>query len=257
MPAHQGGAANGAHMEIRDTRAVRRIGGIGRTGTAASPSSVEPSEGPRDALTVAGLTEAELTPRVRKALMELLGEVDQLRRELHDTRTRIAYLEKLVDEDPLMPVANRRAFLRELTRMMDFAERYGVAGSIIYIDVNNMKQINDAYGHNAGDAALLQVARLLIENVRNTDVVGRLGGDELGVLLVQTDLQLAEIKAATLVAVVENQPLLWQGHELPLSVAYGVYSFAGGENAGEVIDAADRAMYENKRRSRKSQGAPT
>lgn len=244
-------------MEIRDTRPIRRIGGIAKTGTAASPSSVEPGAGPRDALTVAGLTEAELTPRVRRALMELLGEVDQLRRELQDTRTRIAYLEKLVDEDSLMPVANRRAFVRELTRMMSFAERYGGAGSIIYFDVNNMKQINDAHGHSAGDAALLQIARLLFENVRNTDVVGRLGGDELGVLLVQTDLQLAEIKAANLVAVIESHPLLWQGRELQLSVAYGVYSFFGGENAGEVIDAADRAMYENKRQSRKPQDSPS
>lgn len=219
---------------------------------AASAGS---SEAPQDVLAIAGLTEAELTPRVRQALMELLGEVDQLRRELHDNRTRIAFLEKLVDEDPLMPVANRRAFVRELTRMMAFAERYGVAGSIIYLDVNNMKQINNRFGHNAGDAALLQVARLLIENVRNSDVVGRLGGDELGVLLVQTDQPLAELKATDLVAVIERSPLLWQGQELPLSVAYGVCSFAGGANAAEVIDAADRAMYDNKRRSRKAESS--
>jgi diguanylate cyclase (GGDEF)-like protein len=237
-------------MEIRGTRSVGRVGGIARSGGAASAAAVAPSGGPHDVLSIAGLTEAELTPRVRQALMELLGEVDQLRRELHDSRSRIAYLEKLVDEDPLMPVANRRAFVRELTRMMGFAERYGVAGSIIYFDVNNMKQINDVHGHAAGDAALLQVARLLIENVRNTDVVGRLGGDELGVLLVQADLQLAETKAADLVEIIHGRPLLWQGHELPLSVAYGVYSFTGGENAGDVIDAADRAMYDNKRRSR-------
>lgn len=244
-----------AAMEIRGTRSVGRIGSIGKSGGAAPSGPVASSTGPRDVLSIAGLTEADLTPRVRQALMELLGEVDQLRRELHDTRARIAYLEKLVDEDPLMPVANRRAFVRELTRLMGFAERYGVAGSIVYFDVNNMKQINDVHGHGAGDAALLQVARLLVENVRNTDVVGRLGGDELGVLLVQTDQQLAETKAVNLVAIIQNRPLLWQGIELPLSVAYGVYSFSGGENAGDVIDAADRAMYDNKRRSRSQGGS--
>jgi diguanylate cyclase (GGDEF)-like protein len=244
-----------ATMEIRGTRSVGRVGTIGKSGGSSASAAVAPSSGPRDVLSIAGLTEAELTPRVRQAMMELLGEVDQLRRELNDSRARIAYLEKLVDEDPLMPVANRRAFVRELTRMMGFAERYGVAGSIVYFDVNNMKQINDVHGHSAGDAALLQVARLLIENVRNTDVVGRLGGDELGVLLVQADLQLAETKAANLVTIVQSHPLLWQGHEVPLSVAYGVYSFAGGENAGDVIEAADRAMYENKRRSRRQEGA--
>jgi diguanylate cyclase (GGDEF)-like protein len=196
---------------------------------------------------MAGVSEAELTPKVRQALFALMGEVDQLRRELEGARARIGYLEKIVDEDPLMPVANRRAFVRELTRMMAFTQRYGTHASVVYFDINDMKQINDAHGHAAGDAALLQVARLLVENVRNTDVVGRLGGDEMGVLLVQADQPIAERKAAELAAIIAREPLLWQGHTIPLSVAYGVCSFAGDENASDVLDTADRAMYERKR----------
>jgi len=79
-------------------------------------------------------------------------------------------------------------------------------------------------------------------------VVGRLGGDELGVLLVQTDQALAEQKAAQLAAAVAAQPLQWQGQAIPLGVSFGVYTFNGGENAGDAIDAADRAMYAAKRR---------
>lgn len=236
-------------MEIRDTKSVGTAAAVrsmaGRQGVSAAPAASPATVG--EVVSLAGLTEAELTPKVRQALFSLLAEVDQLRRELSDARSRIGYLEKLVDEDPLMPVANRRAFVRELTRMMAFAQRYGVPASIVYFDVNSMKQINDTHGHGAGDAALLQVSRILVENVRNTDVVGRLGGDELGVLLVQTDQALAERKAAELSDAVEAQPLLWQGQALPLSVAYGVYAFAGGENASEVLDAADRAMYQRKR----------
>ena len=96
--------------------------------------------------------------------------------------------------------------------------------------------------------ALLQVARILLGNVRSSDVVGRLGGDELGVLLVQTDQTVAEPKAAQLAAAVAAQPLPWQDHSIELGVSYGVYSFSGGENAGDAIDAADRAMYAAKRR---------
>ena len=235
-------------MEIRDNRPVRGVALRGTASVRATGTADAVALG--DAVSVAGLSEVELTPKVRQALMTLMAEVESLRRELRDSRARVQYLEKLVDEDPLMPVANRRAFVRELTRMMSFAERYGVSGSLIYLDLNNMKQLNDLHGHAAGDAALLQVARLLIENVRNTDIVGRLGGDEIGVLLVQTDQPLAEQKAAELVAVIETHPLLWQGQELPLRVAYGIRSFVGGENAGDVIDAADRAMYEHKRRLR-------
>lgn len=195
---------------------------------------------------MAGIDEAELTPKLRQTLLSLMAESAELRRQLHEARSRIASLEKLVDEDPLMPVCNRRAFVRELSRMMAFAGRYGLPGSVVYFDVNNLKQINDAYGHAAGDAALMQVARILVESVRTTDVVGRLGGDELGLLLVRTDKVLAEAKAKELAALIGNRPLLWHGQSVPLSVAFGVYAFLGGENATDVLDAADRQMYRHK-----------
>jgi diguanylate cyclase (GGDEF)-like protein len=237
-------------MEIRDTKPVA---GAGASRKAEARRAVDPAGGaapqsePTDVLNLAGVAETELSPKLRQAIMGLMAEVDSLRRELGEARQRISYLERLADEDPLMPIANRRAFVRELTRMMSFARRYGTPASIVYIDVNNLGEINDAHAHAAGDAALLQVARVLLENIRNTDVVGRLGGDELGVLLVQTDQALAEQKAAQLAAAVAAKPLLWQSHEIPLSIAYGVYSFVGGENAGDALDAADRAMYQAKR----------
>ena len=90
-----------------------------------------------------GIPEAEFTPKVRAAIMALMEEVDRLRRELQQTPARIAYLEQLADEDSLPPIANRRAFVRELSRMMSFAERYDTPASVIYFDVNDLKVIND------------------------------------------------------------------------------------------------------------------
>jgi diguanylate cyclase (GGDEF)-like protein len=236
-------------MEIRNTKSV--VGTSASRKAAARRAVAEggdaaPGE-PVDLLNLAGVGEAEITPKLRQAIMGLMAEVDSLRRELSEARQRINYLERLADEDPLMPIANRRAFVRELTRMMSFAQRYGTQSSIVYIDINNMKWINDQNSHAAGDAALTQVARVLVDNVRNTDVIGRLGGDELGVLLVQTDQALAEQKAAQLAAAVASAPLLWQGREIHLGISYGVYSFSGGENASDALDAADRAMYQAKR----------
>jgi diguanylate cyclase (GGDEF)-like protein len=243
-------------MDIQDTKPVR---GPANTGKAAARRRVESAGAAQaaaevDPLTIAGIGEAELTPKLRQAVMGLLAEVNLLRRDLGEARARIGYLEQLADEDPLMPVANRRAFVRELTRMMSFTQRYGSAASMIYFDINSLKQINDRMSHAAGDAALLQVARILVDNVRNSDVVGRLGGDELGVLLVQTDQALAEQKAAQLAAAVAAQPLQWQGHAIALGVSYGVYCFNGGENAGDAIDAADRAMYAAKHRRATARG---
>jgi diguanylate cyclase (GGDEF)-like protein len=234
-------------MEIRDSKPPSRIGTIRRAeASSATPAAESAAPRPVDPVLLSGVPETELTPRVRQALMALLAEVDQLRRDLGEARTRIDFLERLADEDPLIPIANRRAFLREVTRMIGFAQRYGTAASIVYIDVNQLKAINDAYGHAAGDAALLQISRILIENVRNTDVVARLGGDEFGVLLVQSDRPLAEAKAAQLADAVRQRPLVWQSRALPLQIAYGVHSFVGNDNAGDALDAADQAMYARK-----------
>jgi diguanylate cyclase (GGDEF)-like protein len=130
--------------------------------------------------------------------------------------------------------------------MMAFSQRYGVPASIVYFDINSMKQVNDAHGHSAGDAVLLAVAKVLLDNVRTADVVGRLGGDELGVVLVQTDQALAERKGAELAALIEAHEVVWEGNAIRVSVAYGVHAFAQEDSAGAVIDAADRAMYQSK-----------
>ena len=237
-------------MEIRDSKPASRTSALRRTEASSGAPTASSGAGAARALDpvlLSGVPEAELTPRVRQPMMALLAEIDQLRRDLTDARGRIDFLERLADEDPLIPVANRRAFLREVTRMIGFGQRYGTPASIVYIDVDHLKAINDAYGHAAGDAALLQVARTLVEQVRNTDVVARLGGDEFGVLLVQADRPLAEAKAAQLAEAVQQRPFSWQGRTLALEIAYGVHCFAGNDNAGDALEAADQAMYTRKR----------
>ena len=236
-------------MEIRDRKTVSGAAAPRAAAPAQAappPAPPPPAAAPGDVVDIAGISETELTPNVRRALAALMAEVEQLRRQLEDTRQRIGYLEKLADEDPLMPVVNRRAFVRELTRMMAFAQRYGVPASIVYFDINSMKQINDAHGHAAGDAVLLAVAQVLLDNVRSADVVGRLGGDELGVVLVQTDQTLAERKAAELAALIEAHEVAWEDRKIRVSVAYGIHAPQQDDSPGTVLAAADRAMYQSK-----------
>ncbi len=199
-----------------------------------------------DVATIAGLSEADLTPKVREALDLLMTEVQRMREELSQARHRINYLEKLADEDTLVPVANRRAFVREMSRMVAYAERYGAGSSVLYFDINGFKEINDQHGHAAGDAALRQIAELLAENVRESDIVGRLGGDEFGVILAQASAEVAAEKATSLSALIATTPLHWEGSTIKLSVSFGVYSFSGTEDAGEALQRADQVMYEQK-----------
>ncbi len=228
---------------------------LGRASAAAKISDVEPAaraagEAParavNDTTTILGIPEHELTPHVRAAIMQLMAEVDRLRQELKQSQARISYLENLADLDTLVPVANRRAFVRELTRMMAFSERYGSPGSVLYFDINDMKRINDSHGHGGGDAALAHVAEILIANTRSSDIVGRLGGDEFAVILANADAATANEKAQLLATAIENTPLVWQGHEIKIGVSVGAHTFNGGEKAVDALDAADRAMYQSK-----------
>jgi diguanylate cyclase (GGDEF)-like protein len=197
-----------------------------------------------------GLGTGELTPPVRSVVRRLLAEVDHLRDELARSEARVRELERLADEDALAPISNRRAFLRELMRAIRYAERYGIGGSLLYFDLNGMKAINDGFGHPAGDAVLLHVARLLLANVRASDLVGRLGGDEFGVLLVRADRAQAEQKAKALAELVERTPARFQDHAIRVGLAFGIHAFGPGEDVDAVLAAADRDMYRHKRTGR-------
>ncbi len=221
-----------------DRHRLRRARGDGAQPARGEPGSV---------LAIPGISEDALSPELRAAVARLAAERDHLRDELGKARGRIASLEHLADEDSLTPVANRRAFVRHLTRMIAFTHRYGVPASIVYFDVNNMKQINDSYGHPAGDAALRHIATVLRDNIRSSDIVGRLGGDEFGVILAQTDAEQAHDKAVALAEAIAETPLRWADVALAVSAAYGVYAFSGTEDAQHAIEAADRAMYRQKR----------
>ena len=201
-----------------------------------------------------GLAVTELTPPVLDAMAGLLAEIDRLRDELDKAKARSTHLERLADEDALMPVANRRAFMRELSRLVALAQRYDSESSILYIDLNGMKTINDRHGHNAGDAALQHVAKILVDNTRHADIVARLGGDEFGVLLVKTDQRNADEKAANLARAIEQHPLIWEGAAIRLSAAFGAYCFNGRESVADAIAAADRAMYRAKQARKAARG---
>lgn len=236
-------------MKIGDSKGVGGTGAVQSTRKASAPSRArQPETATESSVTtqVMGIPEAEFTPKVRAAIMALMEEVDKLRRELQQSQQRIAYLEQLADQDSLTPVANRRAFVRELSRMMSFAERYDTPSSVIYFDVNDLKVINDSLGHAAGDAVLAEVAQTLVKNVRDSDFVGRLGGDEFGVILAYADQTVANEKATSLSTAISAHPATWQGKTINISVSWGAHSFRGGDAAG-VLDAADRAMYAQKK----------
>jgi len=197
----------------------------------------------------------EMTERVRETIAALIGEVSSLRRELEQKNARIIELEKLADTDPLLPVANRRAFVRELERVMSYTGRYNVPASLLFFDMDRLKQVNDTYGHNVGDMALLHLAEVLKSNVRASDMVARLGGDELAVILTHADEAQARLKADNLIECLHATPLVLKDGELQVRASVGVYTFKPGETPEEMLRKADQAMYRQKAGGRAAEGA--
>ena len=180
----------------------------------------------------------------------LAAEVERLKGELDEARERIAALEARADIDPLLEVLNRRGFERELKRSLAYVKRYGTVAVLFYLDLDGFKAVNDAHGHAAGDALLKAVAAALSSQVRASDVIGRLGGDELAVLMWNVNEAHAAGKAPDLEALVAKAGIDFEGGRLAVGASAGVVALSPLDEPAQAIDAADRAMYARKREKR-------
>jgi diguanylate cyclase (GGDEF)-like protein len=188
---------------------------------------------------------------VLQAFAALAAEADAREERLENAELRVAELERLADADSLPGVLNRRAFMRELQRVLAMAERHGAKAALLFADLDGLKKINDAKGHIAGDAALAHVARIILANTRRTDAVGRLGGDEFGVILAESDVAAARKKAAALADLAAAEPVGeadgWRGAPFAARLSCGVVEIRKGASVEETLALADSAMYRVKK----------
>lgn len=153
-------------------------------------------------------------------------------------------LELLATHDSLTNVLNARAFAAELAQELGRNRRYGRPLALIYLDLDDFKRVNDAHGHATGDAVLRLVADAMRGAVRRADLVGRLGGDEFGVLMPETDGVVAHAAATRLVTGIRS---VFRGTP-SVTASIGVVAVAGTEaGSDELLRKADQAMYEAKR----------
>jgi diguanylate cyclase (GGDEF)-like protein len=210
-----------------------------------------PDPYPAKALATAGfyLTTASIIAvishlhRDRLADRELAARAE-LDREQDHTRELLGRLERLSHEDPLTGLANRRRWDTELARVCSQAGRTNSEVAVVLIDIDRFKEINDRLGHACGDEALRKVAGLLSSRARLSDLVARVGGDELGVLLLDCDAAAAtEVAEQLRVEALELRLL----EEVTLSLSLGVAT-AVGRNAqpADLMQRADEQMYRAK-----------
>ena len=176
----------------------------------------------------------------------LIEEISALRGKVARLQERVEQLDQLAHQDALINLPNRRGFMRELERLIARVDRYGVKGAMLFVDVDGLKIINDTFGHRAGDGALIQVANMLAKGVRHSDVVARIGGDEFGILLENSDESAAHETASRLIDQISACEFLHDGEALPLGVAIGVGMIDALDTAEAVMERADEAMYARK-----------
>ena len=163
-----------------------------------------------------------------------------------------AELRYLADHDSLTGLLDRRRFRAELDQYVSFSARYGGRGAVMIVDIDGLKGVNDSLGHHAGDNLIRQVAAVMRERVRATDIVARLSGDEFAVLMPQTDvegaMQLGEDLRAQVAESVRPTPDCE-----PATISVGITMYGGGETGTgpeTVLIAADQAMYRAKEAGR-------
>jgi len=193
--------------------------------------------------------DVEFADTVAKAAVAAVQRAQLLESTMADNRR----LEVLAHTDPLTAVLNRRALTERLTAEFERVKRYESTVSLLLIDIDHFKRVNDSYGHLVGDDVLTDVGRLLQGAVRSVDVVARYGGEEFVIALPETGEAGATTFAERVREMIEAHPFTYNGDsELQLTASIGVASYPspGMETVEDLLARADQALYRAKAEGR-------
>lgn len=180
-------------------------------------------------------------------LKQAHGMIEHAEDVIFTQEKRIRELEKVATTDELTGMLNRRGFYDAFTGDIERCNRGLIKGGLlVLIDLDNFKNINDTYGHLAGDAALRLVGRTLKNEVRAMDAAARLGGDEFVLLLSHTTKGDAASRAQDIGWKLNNLSLAWYGEEIPVRASLGLKGFGAGDTVETIFNAADAGLYEQK-----------
>lgn len=152
--------------------------------------------------------------------------------------------------DSMTDFINHQTFFEELEKEVLRVRRYQSPLSVLMVDVDNFKPINDVYGHQLGDYILTEIAHIIKLNIRDTDIPARYGGDEFAIILSQADVNRANLVAERIREMVDAQTFTHADKKLSLSVSIGVAQYKAGQTVANFVNEADKALYEAKARGR-------
>lgn len=217
---------------------------LGRQGRARCVCSLSMDGASFGELTVSGRT--PLRDDEELLLQQTLGLL------IHPLRNAVLYQQALAAarRDALTGLGNRAAFDESLARELDLARRHGDAFSLVLIDVDHFKEINDCYGHQAGDQVLRDLAGILVHEARHSDLLFRYAGDEFVIAMSRTDLEGALAAAERARQAVACHRFHSGGREIPVRISLGVAMAVDGEGPQDLFRRADQALFAAKRQGR-------
>lgn len=177
----------------------------------------------------------------------LKGENEQLRALIRQQKDEIESLVKLADTDVLTGLANRRHFKRTLQQRFSEHQRGGPSFCLMMIDVDEFKRVNDCLGHSAGDRLLQMIAQGITKNLRDCDLVFRVGGDELAVILPNSELKPSIGVAERLIERIHDLLAGYRG-DAAVGLSIGITTSESKSTTLALLESADRAMYQAKNR---------
>jgi diguanylate cyclase (GGDEF)-like protein len=185
-----------------------------------------------------------------EANQQLQAELTEAKAELHDHAKRIEVHMAEARTDALVGVGNRRAFDEELARRYAAWQRQGTTLSLLIIDVDRFKRLNDTHGHQAGDEVLRGIGRVLAANVRDMDFAARYGGEEFAFILPGTGLEDAKSAAERIRTAIAAATCPFEGKTLAVTVSLGVAELRPGDTVASLLQHADSALYAAKSNGR-------
>lgn len=198
------------------------------------------------------LGEVEFTRKSKFTTKEINSLETLIATLIYPIRNALRYREALKSAltDSLTGAGNRVALNSNLKRELDLVARYESPFSVLMIDIDRFKSINDRYGHAAGDHVLKSVVNEINRTVRCADMTFRLGGEEFVILLSKTEQEGALIIAERVRAAIAGLSCIYDEQEIPVTISIGAATWLQGENQDEILERADKAVYAAKKGGR-------
>jgi diguanylate cyclase len=212
-------------------------------------TELQKKEAKEDFLTSLLLELLMLVRDLKRQNESFLKKVEAQQKVINDLKSKLEMVEVEANLDPLTDLFNRRSLERALKEFFTLCKQSKMSFSLVLIDLDDFKYVNDNYGHNVGDLVLAKVAKVLRTNMRAKDILGRWGGDEFVVIMPNTDLENAKKVLERIKFQIEKMEILAEGKRFKVSISAGVVQC--GENFQswlDMIKEADRLMYEDKKK---------